>query len=106
MLDRRKVVEAFGPAGKALESHGEIACAYAFGSALDQSRERIRDVDVAVLGREPLSLERIGALVLELSPIFETDRIDIVDLATARRALRHEALRGVLLAENSAREAT
>jgi len=102
MLPRTSVVANLPRLAGVLERHPDVLCAYVFGSVLDEARDRIRDVDVAVLGPETLSLSQVGGLYLELAKVLGTDAIDVVDLATARRALRFEILsRGRLLVDKA-----
>lgn len=92
MLDRQDVLQRLPRAVEALRRCREAAAAYLFGSALDERRDSIRDVDIAVLGTSPLSPARMGELHLSLCAAFETDHVDVVDLGEARLELRHEIL--------------
>lgn len=100
MLDRRRVMDRVPLAAEALRHSTGLTCAFLFGSALQERRDMIRDIDVAVLGSGVLSLARIGEAYLALCGVFETDDVDVVDLAEARLELRHEILaQGRLLFE-------
>jgi len=55
----------------------------ATGTATDES-----DVDVAVYGRHILTETEKIELVVELSPFFKTEKIDLVDIKTAPPLLR------------------
>ena len=103
VLDRAAMLANLPRATEVFRRSPGILVAYLFGSALDEARERIRDVDFAVLARAPLGLEDLGGLLLDLEKALGTDRLDIVDLRTARRELCLEALsRGSLLFERDA----
>ncbi|GEM_PF-4832642 len=101
MLDRGAMLSKLPRATEVFARTPGILAVYVFGSVLDDSRERIRDVDFAVLARAPLGLDELGGLLLDLEKALGTDQIDIVDLRTARRELCFEALsRGRLLFES------
>ncbi len=101
MLDRATMLGNLPRAIEVFVRTPGILAVYVFGSILDDSRERIRDVDFAVFARAPLGLDELGGLLLDLEKALSTDLIDIVDFRTARRGLCFEALsRGRLLFES------
>lgn len=100
MLQRMEILNSLPKAAQVLGNREELVVAFVFGSVLQDGRQQVRDVDIAVLGRSSLSLSCMGDLFLELVRVFGTNRVDVVDLRQARRELRHEVLsRGRLLAE-------
>lgn len=102
MHSRADLLARLPAATAVLASNPAVLAAYVFGSVLDESRERVRDVDLAILGPSVLSFRDIGALCLPLGNALETEDIDIVDLLATRRGLRFEVLsKGVLLVDNS-----
>ncbi len=99
-LDRQTVLNRLHYATDVFARAEGVLAAYVFGSVLDSERDAVRDVDFAVLARAPLGLDALGGLLLELEKALGTDRIDVVDLRTARRELAFEALsNGRLLVE-------
>jgi predicted nucleotidyltransferase len=68
----------------------EIRLLVLFGSAVRGRSHRQSDVDVAVLAAGPADLD---AVFLILAPIFETSRLDLVDLEHAGPLLAFEVAR-------------
>jgi len=64
-----------------------------FGSRATGSVHLRSDTDIAVYGRQNLSETEKIHLVYELSNVFRTDDIDLVDLRTASPFLKKEVLR-------------
>ncbi len=63
-----------------------------FGSRLSTDLHFESDIDIAVYGKEILSEEEKIQLVYELSNIFHSDDVDLVDLRTASPFLEKEIL--------------
>ncbi len=59
-----------------------------FGSRATGTATEESDVDLAVYGRHILTETEKIELVVELSPLFKTERIDLVDVKTAPPLLR------------------
>lgn len=64
-----------------------------FGSRLSTDLHFESDIDIAVYGKEILSEEEKIQLVYELSNIFHSDDVDLVDLRTASPFLEKEILK-------------
>jgi predicted nucleotidyltransferase len=76
-------------AARRLAEDPRVVLVFLFGSAADPDRPLVRDVDVAILTRPPLSLDELlrlrADLILEVGP-----GIDLVSLNTAPPVLAHE----------------
>lgn len=64
-----------------------------FGSQATGKTHRESDVDIAYQSVEPLSLREEGKLILDLMPIFKTNKIDLVALHNAPPLLLNEIVR-------------
>lgn len=84
-----------------LQSHEEILAAWLFGSQATGRAGPQSDVDVAVLGWRPLSLEERLTLQMDVENALKRERVDVVDLSRASPVLRFEALQGVRLLARS-----
>lgn len=87
-----------------LREYDELVAAWLFGS---QATGRVRpgsDVDVAVLGYRPLTLDERLSLQIDVEQALQQPRVDLVDLRRASPILQFEALHGVRLFVRSPQE--
>lgn len=85
-----------------LSPQSELLAAWLFGSQAKQTARPDSDVDVAVLGHRPLTLEERLSLQLLVGQAVGSFSVDIVDLSKASSILRFEALHGQRLFVHSA----
>lgn len=78
----------------ALRAHVDIQLIILFGSAVKGARRSQSDLDLAILGKEPLDIVDLTSRVMVL---LRTDRVDVVDLRRASPLLAMEVVRGGLL---------
>ena len=69
----------------------DAVAVYAFGSAVADHRGRDSDLDLAVLGRQPISSRALYDLARSLEVDLGLD-VDLADLMTAPTVLRHEVI--------------
>jgi predicted nucleotidyltransferase len=77
-----------------LQSYDFIVGAWLFGSRASGNTHDNSDVDLAILGAEPLTLDQRLELQQALEVALREPRIDVVDLRRAGPVLRFEALQG------------
>lgn len=77
-----------------LATHQNIVAAWLFGSQSRGTAHPGSDVDLAVWGEQPLTLEEHLSLQLELEDALGEPRVDLVDLRTVSPVLQFEALQG------------
>ena len=82
----------------------ELLAAWLFGSQATGRARPDSDVDVAVLGWKPLTLEERLALQMDVESVLKRELVDVVDLRRANPVLRFEALQGVRLFARSPEE--
>lgn len=90
--------------GEALRDGDDVGLAYVFGSVARGEASAGSDLDVAVLGDAPFSLQRLGELAERLARATGRDRVDLVDLAIAPPLVQAEVVREGLLALDRDRE--
>lgn len=71
-----------------------LVAVWLFGSQATGRARPDSDVDVAVLGEQPLELEQRLSIQMALEEALERFRVDVVDLHKASPVLRFEALNG------------
>jgi len=74
--------------------HPKVSSAWLFGSQSSGQARPDSDVDLAILTRGALGWEELSAMYVDLMPILNTDRIDIVELSKAPVILAFEAISG------------
>ncbi|MCA9791207.1 MAG: nucleotidyltransferase domain-containing protein [Candidatus Eremiobacteraeota bacterium] len=80
-----------------LTGRKNLAGAWLFGSQASGRAGPTSDVDIAVLGFEPLSLDERLELQLDLEDSLHVFDVDLVDLRRASVVLQFEALHGIRL---------
>lgn len=86
-VDQDQLKEKLAP----LHTHADIQLIILFGSAVKGARHRQSDLDLAILGKEPLDIVDLTNRVMVL---LGTDRVDVVDLRRASPLLAMEVVRG------------
>lgn len=79
------------------EAWPDVVAVWAFGSAWEGEVQLGSDVDVAVLGERPLSLDERLKILDQLQAQLQFDDIDLIVLNEANVILRFEAVSGKLL---------
>lgn len=77
-----------------LATQQTLVAAWLFGSQARGTARPGSDVDIAVLGEHPLTLEQRLSLQLELEDALGGPRVDLVDLRAVSPVLQFEALQG------------
>lgn len=77
-------------AARRLAADERVRLAYLFGSACDDARSNVRDIDVAVLTRPALSLDDLLRLRADAIEAADGAPIDLVSLNDASIVLAHE----------------
>lgn len=83
----------------ALACEGDFKVALLFGSQASGTATEDSDIDIALLGDEPLTVAKVIAVVDRLGPEFDK-AIDIIDLYHAPEPVTGEALHGLRLLGN------
>ena len=76
-----------------LRESPDLIAAYCFGSQTDPSRLHPRDLDVAVIGGERLTLGRLLELRATISEAVASDSIDLIDLRQAGPVLKRQVIK-------------
>ena len=71
----------------------DLLAGYCFGSQVDPRRRNPRDVDIAVLPSETLSLRRMLELRSVITDVLATDAVDLVDLHQAGPVLKRQVIK-------------
>jgi predicted nucleotidyltransferase len=71
----------------------DLLAGYCFGSQAAPERRAPRDLDIAVLGAEPLGLMRLLELRAVLTGAIRSDALDLVDLRRATPVLRRQVIK-------------
>ncbi len=78
---------------KVLQRHEDVEAAWLFGSVADDTANANSDLDVAVLGRDPLTAPEKKTLITQLAQT--TGRpVDLIDLQTTRGPIVGQILQG------------
>ncbi len=89
-------------ARECLEKFDYIVASWLFGSQASGATHGDSDVDIAVLGRDTLTIDQRLELQEALEESLKEPHIDVVDLRKAGPILRFEALQGERLVVHSA----
>jgi predicted nucleotidyltransferase len=91
--ERQVARQAAENAATILEKDPRIRLVYAYGSTEDPAREKVRDVDLAILARPPIPFEDLLNLQADLVHLTGV-RVDLVALDRTPPTLRYEIITG------------
>lgn len=77
---------------RALEQCAGLVAGYVFGSQVDPNRDAPRDLDIAILGTRPRTLQEILEVSSSIAKIIGCDRLDVVDLRAAGSVLKYQVV--------------
>ncbi|WP_295446286.1 nucleotidyltransferase domain-containing protein [uncultured Thiodictyon sp.] len=77
-----------------LRAAPELVAGYCFGSQVDPDRRHPRDVDIAVLPRESLTLRRLLGLQAITTDALGSDAVDLIDFYQAGPVLARQVITG------------